>query len=195
MVGFLSTCKHSTSSSTMYHVIIHYTPCHHPPNHIFMSLIDFLWLITCISQHEFTNEYCHVISLVSLLSHFTLKFCLKNSRSNARGSVSLSSILFFTSSSLVARDQCAGAVGTRDAWGRPGLLGGQKCNGSMDGGRRGNKLQAHTHAARRRAGPGICACACFCRAGWIVGASKRHPWKDPAHTHTTPTLPGRTLAS
>jgi hypothetical protein len=75
-----------------FHVIIHYVPCHHPlyvmlsstKSHIYYS-IDFLWLIACISHHEFTNEYCHVISLVSLLLHFTLKFCLKNSRSNARG--------------------------------------------------------------------------------------------------------------
>jgi hypothetical protein len=36
----------------MRHVTIHYTPCHHPPNHIFMSSIDFLWLIACISHHK-----------------------------------------------------------------------------------------------------------------------------------------------
>jgi hypothetical protein len=33
----------------------------------------------------FTNECYHIITLVFLLSHFTLKFCLQNPRSNTRG--------------------------------------------------------------------------------------------------------------
>jgi hypothetical protein len=33
----------------------------------------------------FTNECCHIIILVFLVSHFTLKIGLKKFRSNARG--------------------------------------------------------------------------------------------------------------
>jgi hypothetical protein len=61
MVGFLSTCEHSTSSSTMRHVTIYYTPCRHPPNHIFMSWIDFLWLVACISHRKILADDSRMI--------------------------------------------------------------------------------------------------------------------------------------
>jgi hypothetical protein len=33
-----------------FHVTIHYTPCDHPLDHIFMFSTDFLWLISCLCE-------------------------------------------------------------------------------------------------------------------------------------------------
>jgi hypothetical protein len=46
----LSTCKTSMWPSIICHVIIHYTICHHPLDHLFVSLTNFLLLITCICE-------------------------------------------------------------------------------------------------------------------------------------------------
>jgi hypothetical protein len=71
----------------------------------------------------FTDEYHHVIALVFLLSHFTLKFCLKIPAAT-RG-VSASKIIYspFSHACAVAARRCEGLMmdtGNREGvWSRP----------------------------------------------------------------------------
>jgi hypothetical protein len=127
MVGFLSTCKHSTSSSTMCHVIIHYVPCHHPLYAMSSSTKSHIYVLNrfsvAYSMYITPRVYkrilpCNIFGVTIFTFHLKILF---KKFSQERAGYHL--VCHYRRSSF---SQCAGAVGTRDAWGRPGLLGGAK---------------------------------------------------------------------